>query len=75
MAHPECDEEALLVALLRGAFEFQGQKCSAASRAYIPSTVWSRISSKFSDEVSKNQDGGRTGLHELHDRSDRPASL
>ena len=53
VAHPECDEEALLVALLRGAFEFQGQKCSAASRAYIPSTVWSRISSKFSDEVSK----------------------
>jgi 1-pyrroline-5-carboxylate dehydrogenase len=37
------DLEALAVALVRGAFEFQGQKCSAASRAYIPASVWSRL--------------------------------
>ena len=53
VAHPICDEEALIVALLRGAFEFQGQKCSAASRAYIPESVWSRIEAKYVEEVGK----------------------
>jgi len=53
VAHPNCDEDALIVALLRGAFEFQGQKCSAASRAYIPDSVWSRIEAKYVDEVGK----------------------
>jgi len=53
VAHPNCDEEALIVALLRGAFEFQGQKCSAASRAYIPQSVWDRIEAKYVEEVGK----------------------
>jgi len=53
VAHPNCDEEALIVALLRGAFEFQGQKCSAASRAYIPSSVWNRIEATYVKEVGK----------------------
>ncbi|MEC7168265.1 MAG: L-glutamate gamma-semialdehyde dehydrogenase [Candidatus Thermoplasmatota archaeon] len=53
VAHPNCDEEALIVALLRGAFEFQGQKCSAASRAYIPQSVWNRIQAKYVEEVGK----------------------
>ena len=53
VAHPNCDEEALIVALLRGAFEFQGQKCSAASRAYIPSSVWNRIEATYVEEVGK----------------------
>ena len=53
VAHPECDEEALIVALLRGSFEFQGQKCSAASRAYIPASVWGRIGAKYCAEVGK----------------------
>lgn len=39
-AHPSADPEALSVALVRGAFEYQGQKCSAASRAYIPKSIW-----------------------------------
>ena len=43
-AHPDCDVEGLNVALCRGAFEYQGQKCSAASRAYIPQSIW--LSSK-----------------------------
>jgi 1-pyrroline-5-carboxylate dehydrogenase len=43
VAHPSADEAVLLTALVRGAFEYQGQKCSAASRAYIPRSVWSRI--------------------------------
>jgi 1-pyrroline-5-carboxylate dehydrogenase len=43
MAHPSADPDVLRVAMIRGAFEFQGQKCSAASRAYVPRSVWNRI--------------------------------
>jgi len=42
-AHPSADVEALVTALVRGAFEYQGQKCSAASRAYIPATLWKQV--------------------------------
>lgn len=42
-AHPSADGPSLVTALVRGAFEFQGQKCSAASRAYIPQSLWSKI--------------------------------
>jgi 1-pyrroline-5-carboxylate dehydrogenase len=42
-AHPSADVAALAVALLRGAFEYQGQKCSAASRLYVPDTMWSGL--------------------------------
>jgi len=40
LAHPSADLDALAVALVRGAFEFSGQKCSAASRAYVPRSLW-----------------------------------
>jgi 1-pyrroline-5-carboxylate dehydrogenase len=43
IAHPSADPQALLVALVRGAFEYQGQKCSAASRTYIPRSLWRQI--------------------------------
>jgi 1-pyrroline-5-carboxylate dehydrogenase len=43
IAHPSADVDALRVGLVRGAFEYQGQKCSAASRAYIPRSVWARL--------------------------------
>jgi 1-pyrroline-5-carboxylate dehydrogenase len=43
MAHPSADVKSLVTALTRGAFEFQGQKCSAASRAYIPSSLWKEV--------------------------------
>ena len=43
VAHPSAPVEALVVALGRGAFEYQGQKCSAASRAYIPRSLWPRV--------------------------------
>jgi len=43
LAHPSADVDALVVALGRGAFEYQGQKCSAASRAYIPRSLWPRV--------------------------------
>ena len=42
-AHPSADPEVLRTAMVRGAFEYQGQKCSAASRAYIPRSVWVKI--------------------------------
>tara|TARA_Y100000588_G_scaffold60506_1_gene59505 strand:- start:994 stop:1944 length:951 start_codon:yes stop_codon:yes gene_type:complete len=53
VAHPDCDRQGLLVALLRGSFEYQGQKCSAASRAYIPESVWGAIGEDLCSEVSK----------------------
>jgi len=43
MAHKSADAKALAVALSRGAFEYQGQKCSAASRAYVPSNLWEEV--------------------------------
>jgi 1-pyrroline-5-carboxylate dehydrogenase len=43
VAHPSADVDVLRVAMIRGAFEFQGQKCSAASRAYVPKSVWAKL--------------------------------
>jgi 1-pyrroline-5-carboxylate dehydrogenase len=42
-AHPTAEVQALETALIRGAFEYQGQKCSAASRAYIPESIWGQL--------------------------------
>ena len=47
MAHPSADVDILRTALVRGAFEYQGQKCSAASRAYVPRSVWDRMRDDF----------------------------
>jgi 1-pyrroline-5-carboxylate dehydrogenase len=44
IAHPSADPAVLTTALIRGAFEYQGQKCSAASRAYLPRSLWDRMS-------------------------------
>ena len=52
IAHPSADIDILRTALTRGAFEFQGQKCSAASRAYVPRSIWSRLRDDFLDEVN-----------------------
>jgi 1-pyrroline-5-carboxylate dehydrogenase len=43
LAHPSAEVDALAVAMVRGAYEYQGQKCSAASRAYIPDTLWPAV--------------------------------
>jgi 1-pyrroline-5-carboxylate dehydrogenase len=43
VAHPSADADAVAVAMVRGGFEYQGQKCSAASRAYIPQSLWPRV--------------------------------
>lgn len=47
IAYKDADIDALAVALVRGAFEYQGQKCSAASRAYIPKSIWKTVSEKM----------------------------
>jgi 1-pyrroline-5-carboxylate dehydrogenase len=46
-AHKTADIDALAVAMLRGAFEFQGQKCSAASRVYMPDNIWDEVKEKY----------------------------
>jgi 1-pyrroline-5-carboxylate dehydrogenase len=43
LAHPSADVDALAVAMVRGAYEYQGQKCSAASRAYVPENLWPAV--------------------------------
>ena len=43
LAHPSADAQALAVAVVRGAFEYQGQKCSAASRVYVPRSMWADV--------------------------------
>jgi len=43
VAHPSADVDALAVAIVRGGFEYQGQKCSAASRAYVPKSIWGAV--------------------------------
>ena len=50
-AHVSCDVDALTAALVRGAFEYQGQKCSAASRAYIPDSLWADVKKRLLNEV------------------------
>ena len=46
-ADPTADPQSLAVAMLRGAFEYQGQKCSAASRAYVPESIWDEVKERF----------------------------
>ena len=57
LASPCADPAALTTALVRGAFEYQGQKCSAASRAYVPASLWSRIR----DELATTTEGLAVG--------------
>jgi len=51
VAHQSADIKTTVTALTRGAFEFQGQKCSAASRAYIPSNLWPQIKQGLIDDL------------------------
>ncbi len=52
IAHPSANVEAVATALVRGAFEYQGQKCSAASRAYIPQSLWNDIKKVMENQMS-----------------------
>jgi 1-pyrroline-5-carboxylate dehydrogenase len=59
-AHPSADVEALSAALVRGAFEYQGQKCSAASRAYVPRSLWPRLEELLQSQISEIKMGPPT---------------
>ncbi len=59
-AHESAAPQELMVAMLRGAFEYQGQKCSAASRAYIPASLWKKIKEPFLESVEQISMGDPT---------------
>ncbi len=52
VAHPSADDDALVTAIVRGAFEYQGQKCSAASRLYVAQSTWDRIRDRLGDTIA-----------------------
>lgn len=52
LAHPSADADVVSTALVRGAFEYQGQKCSAASRAYIPKSLWPAVKERVQRDVT-----------------------
>ena len=52
VAHPSADAGEVVAAIVRGSFEYQGQKCSAASRLYIPASLWPEARDRLADEVS-----------------------
>tara|TARA_Y100001954_G_scaffold207915_1_gene231818 strand:- start:357 stop:1979 length:1623 start_codon:yes stop_codon:yes gene_type:complete len=51
VAHPSADRKALATAMIRGSFEYQGQKCSAASRAYVPQSMWEEVKSYLKEDI------------------------
>ncbi len=57
VAHPSADPKAVAVGLVRGAFEYQGQKCSAASRAYVPKSLWPAIEAQMKEDIGSMQMG------------------
>ncbi|HLM35980.1 MAG TPA: L-glutamate gamma-semialdehyde dehydrogenase [Gaiellaceae bacterium] len=52
VAHPSADVDALATAIVRGSFEYQGQKCSAASRVYAPSNLWPQLRERLQEQVA-----------------------
>ncbi len=62
IAHPSADPDVVRTALVRGAFEYQGQKCSAASRAYVAKSVWKRMRNDFIAETESLTVGNVTTM-------------
>jgi 1-pyrroline-5-carboxylate dehydrogenase len=62
LAHPSADVDVLRTALVRGAFEYQGQKCSAASRAYVPASLWPALEESLAAETDALSMGDVTDL-------------
>ncbi|MCE6993100.1 L-glutamate gamma-semialdehyde dehydrogenase [Dyadobacter sp. CY323] len=58
LAHKSADPKAVATGLIRGAFEYQGQKCSAASRAYIPSNIWKEVKELIKEDLADIKMGG-----------------
>ncbi len=62
VAHPSADPQVLTTAMIRGAFDYQGQKCSAASRAFVPKSVWTEMGEDFLTKVAALSYGDVTDL-------------
>ncbi|MFD0585019.1 L-glutamate gamma-semialdehyde dehydrogenase [Dactylosporangium darangshiense] len=62
IAHPSADPKPLVTALIRGAFEYQGQKCSAASRAYLPASLWAQVKEELTGTADALAYGDVTDL-------------
>ncbi|MCJ0891601.1 L-glutamate gamma-semialdehyde dehydrogenase [Rhodococcus sp. ARC_M5] len=62
VAHSSADPDVLTTAMIRGAFDFQGQKCSAASRAFVPKSLWASMGDTFIEQVSALKYGDVTDL-------------
>src|SRR5438477_1993794 len=62
LAHPSADAEAVAAAVVRGSFEYQGQKCSAASRVFAPSNLWPAIKERLVDEIATIKMGDVAGF-------------
>jgi 1-pyrroline-5-carboxylate dehydrogenase len=60
VAHPSADAEALATAILRGSFEYQGQKCSAASRVFAPASLWPQVREQIAEEIGEMRMGDVT---------------
>jgi 1-pyrroline-5-carboxylate dehydrogenase len=58
VAHASADPQALVTGLIRGAFEYQGQKCSAASRAYVPASLWPAVEKQLKTDLAAIKMGG-----------------
>ena len=71
VAHPSADPQALAVAIVRGGFEYQGQKCSAASRVYVPRSLWPEVRDRIGRDDWRARHGRHQRLPELHGRGDR----
>ena len=59
VAHPSADPQEVAVAIVRGGFEYQGQKCSAASRVYVPQSLWNEVRDRVDRDDEGHQDGRR----------------
>ena len=71
VAHPSADAQAVAVAIVRGGFEYQGQKCSAASRIYVPQSLWKDVRDRVIAMMKRHQDGRRARLPQFHERGHR----
>ena len=67
-AHASADPDALVFNAVRGAFEFQGQKCSAASRLYVPGSLWQPVRERLVRPGPFHSHGQPGGFPQLHDR-------
>ncbi len=71
VAHRSAEAASLATAIVRGSFEYQGQKCSAASRVFVPSNLWPEVRDRARRRSRDDSHGRRLRLLELHGRGDR----